>query len=136
MSKYLSNWWNEIDKFNFLIIITIITIGIILSISINTEFSFFNKHILYASLAIVIMIFISSLNEKIIRRLSLLGLIFFIIMLISILFLDYEIKGSKRWLNFFGLSIQPSEFIKPFFLILSAWFLSKGIQGKKIYLNT
>ncbi|PPR44292.1 MAG: putative lipid II flippase FtsW [Alphaproteobacteria bacterium MarineAlpha5_Bin6] len=135
MSKYLSNWWNEIDKFNFLIIITIVTIGIILSISINTEFSFFNKHILYASLAIVIMILISSLNEKIIRRLSLLGLIFFIIMLISILFLDYEIKGSKRWLKFFGLSIQPSEFIKPFFLILSAWFLSKGIQGKKIYLN-
>ena len=49
--------------------------------------------------------------------------------------LDYEIKGSKRWFKIAGLSIQPSEFIKPFFLILSAWFLSKGIEGRKIYLN-
>ncbi len=135
MFKHFSIWWNEIDKLNFLIIISIAIIGIILSISINREFSFFNKHILYSSFAIIIMIIVSSLDEKLIRRLSLLGLIFFIIMLSFILFLDYEIKGSKRWLKIFGLSIQPSEFIKPFFLVLSAWCLSRGIKGKKIYLN-
>ena len=135
MIKHLSTWWNEIDQFNFLIIITIAIIGIILSISINREFSFFNKHILYCFLAIIVMIIISSLDNRIIRRLSLFGIIFFMILLISVLFLDYEIKGSKRWFKIAGLSIQPSEFIKPFFLILSAWFLSKGIEGKKIYLN-
>ncbi len=135
MFKYLSTWWNEIDKFNFLIIITIAIIGIILSISINREFSFFNKHILYCFLAIIVMIIISSLDNRTIRRLSLFGIIFFMILLISVLLLDYEIKGSKRWFKIAGLSIQPSEFIKPFFLILSAWFLSKGIEGQKIYLN-
>ena len=81
------------------------------------------------------MIIISTMDIKTLRRLSLLGLIIFTIMLISILLLDYEIKGSKRWLKVVGISIQPSEFIKPFFLILSAWFLSKGIEGRKIYLN-
>jgi len=59
----------------------------------------------------------------------------FTIMLVTILLLEYEIKGSKRWLKIAGISIQPSEFIKPFFLILSAWFLSKGIEGRKTYLN-
>ena len=135
MSKIISKWWDEINKVNFLIIIAIVTIGVILSFSINRDFSFFNKHLLYSTLAIILMIIISTMDIKTLRRLSLLGLIIFTIMLISILLLDYEIKGSKRWLKVVGISIQPSEFIKPFFLILSAWFLSKGIEGRKIYLN-
>ena len=135
MSKIISKWWDEINKVNFLIIIAIVTIGVILSFSINRDFSFFNKHLLYSTLAVILMIIISTMDIKTLRRLSLLGLIIFTIMLISILLLDYEIKGSKRWLKVVGISIQPSEFIKPFFLILSAWFLSKGIEGRKIYLN-
>ena len=135
MLKIISKWWDEINKVNFLIIIAIVTFGIILSFSINRDFSFFNKHLLYSTLAIILMIIISAMDIKTLRRLSLLGLIIFTIMLISILLLDYEIKGSKRWLKIIGVSIQPSEFIKPFFLLLSAWFLSKGIEGRRIYLN-
>ena len=135
MSKIISKWWDEINKVNFLIIIAIVTIGVILSFSINRDFSFFNKHLLYSTLAIILMIIISTMDIKTLRRLSLLGLIIFTIMLMSILLLDYEVRGSKRWLKVVGISIQPSEFIKPFFLILSAWFLSKGIEGRKIYLN-
>ena len=62
-------------------------------------------------------------------------MIIFTILLFSILLLDYEIKGSKRWIKISAISIQPSEFIKPFFLILSSWFLCKVIECKKIYLN-
>ena len=135
MNKFLINWWDEVDKFNFFIIIAIATIGIILSFSINKNFSFYNKHLLYSILAIFLMIYISSMDIKVLRRLSLFGLIIFTILLIIVLFSEFQIKGSKRWIKFAGLSIQPSEFIKPFFLILSAWFLSKGIQGRKTYLN-
>ena len=135
MVKFFSKWWNEINKFNFIIILSIITIGLILSYSINKDFTFFNKHLLYSTSAIILMIIISSMDIKSLRRLSLVGLIIFTILLISILFLDYEIKGSKRWIKISNISIQPSEFIKPFFLMLSAWFLCKGIEGKKIYLN-
>jgi len=135
MLSFFSKWWNEIDKPNFLIIIIIITIGLVLSFSINREFIFFNKHLLYSTSAIILMIIISSMDIKLLRRLSLIGLIVFTILLISILLMDYEIKGSKRWIKISGISIQPSEFVKPFFLMLSAWFLCKGIEGKKIYLN-
>ena len=135
MVKFFSKWWNEIDKPNFIIIIAIISIGIILSFSINNNLAFFNKHLLYSSLSILLMVLISSMDIKSLRRLSLIGLIIFTILLISVLLLDYEIKGSKRWIKLYNISIQPSEFIKPFFLILSAWFLCKGIEGKKIYLS-
>ena len=135
MFKEIDKWWNQIDKVNFLIIFSIAIIGIILSFSINKNFSFFNKHLFYSSIALITMISISFMNDKSIRRLALLGLMIFSIMLLLILFLDFEIKGSKRWLKLFGISVQPSEFIKPFFLILSAWFLSQGIEGRKSYLS-
>ena len=135
MFKEIDKWWNQIDKVNFLIIFSIAIIGIILSFSINKNFSFLNKHLFYSSTALITMISISFMNDKSIRRLALLGLMIFSIMLLLILFLDFEIKGSKRWLKLFGISVQPSEFIKPFFLILSAWFLSQGIEGRKSYLS-
>ena len=46
MVKFFTSWWKEIDKFNFIIIIAIITIGLILSYSINKDFTFFNKHLI------------------------------------------------------------------------------------------
>tara|TARA_B100000686_G_C16609615_1_gene873095 strand:- start:234 stop:1133 length:900 start_codon:yes stop_codon:yes gene_type:complete len=80
------------------------------------------------------MIFLSSLDVKILRRISLFFLIFFTIILIFILFFDYEIKGSKRWLRLYGFSVQPSEFIKPFYFVLSSWFIIQGINGRTSYL--
>ncbi len=132
MIKYLNNWWREIDQINFLIIIFLIAIGIILSFSINKSLLFTNRHLAYALIAIFIIVFLSFLDVKILRRIALVGILISIIVLMIILFLDYEVNGSKRWLRLFGISFQPSEFVKPFFLLLSGWFLSKGIQGQKI----
>ena len=135
MTFKITNWWNSIDKVNFFIIIFFVIIGIILSFSTNKNFSFFNKHLIYSFSSILLMILISFLEIKVLRRLSLIGIIIFTLMLLYILIIDFEIKGSKRWLKIFGLSIQASEFIKPFFLMLSAWFLTKGIEGQKGYLS-
>ena len=55
--------------------------------------------------------------------------------MLLILFLDYEVKGAKRWLYLFNFSLQPSEIIKPIFVILTAWSISKSIEGKKFYLT-
>ena len=95
MFRFISKWWNEIDKVNFLIIIAMAIIGVILSFSINKDSSLFNKHLLHSISAIVLMIIISSIDVKSLRRLSLLGLMFFTIMLITILLL---IKFGKTLL--------------------------------------
>ena len=132
MNKFFLNWWKNIDQINIIIITILFLIGIILSFSINISSSIINKHLIYALSSFLLMIIFSFLEIKILRRIALFGLIFFFIILILVLLMNYEIKGSKRWLVFANFSIQPSEFIKPFFLMVSAWFLSKGIQGQKI----
>jgi cell division protein FtsW len=133
--KIFNKWWNDIDKINFLLIIIIAFIGILLSFSLNDTFSIFNKHLIFSICGIALMIFISFLDLKSIRRLSLLGTIFCIILLVTMLFLDFEINGANRWIKIANFSLQPSEFIKPFFLLLSAWFILQGINGRKIYLT-
>ena len=127
-------WWKEIDKINFILISILLLIGIILSFSLNEYFIIFNKHFIFSILALFIMIFLSSFEAKTIRRISLFCFIFFVIFLVLVLFLDYEVKGSKRWLKIYNFSLQPSEFIKPFYCILSAWFIIQGINGRKAYL--
>ena len=130
MIKLLNNWWKEIDQINFLIIIFLIIIGIILSFSVNDSSAFFNRHLTYALIAVFIIIVLSFLDSKTLRRVALVGILISIILLVAILFVNDEIKGSTRWLRILGYSVQPSEFVKPFFLMLSGWFLSKGIQGQ------
>ena len=125
MTKVLNKWWNEIDRISFLIIIFLIFIGIILSFSVNKSLLPINRHLIYAVFSILLLIFLSSLEIKTLRRLALIGLIIFIIILVIVLLMNYEVKGSKRWIRIASFTLQPSEFLKPFFLMVSAWFLSK-----------
>ena len=130
----IKTWWKDIDKINFILISILLIIGIILSFSLNNSFYFINKHLIFAVSSFFIMIFVSFFEIKILRRISLLSILIFILLLFFVLFFDYEVKGSKRWLKIFGFSLQPSEFIKPFYFILSAWFITQGINGRKQYL--
>ena len=129
-------WWKEIDKITFILICILLLIGNILSLSLNGNFNIYNKHLLFSILSLFILISLSTFQSKTLRRISLFSLLICILFLIFILFSDYEVKGSKRWLMIFGLSLQPSEFIKPFYFILSSWMIVQGINGKNSYLIT
>ena len=126
-------WWKQIDKVNFALILMLAIIGIILSISLSDSYLFLNKHLIFSIIGIFIMLSVSCFEIKFLRRFSLLSIILCILILFIILFLDYEVNGSKRWLKIYGFSLQPSEFIKPFFFLLSAWFISQGISGRNSY---
>ena len=130
----LKKWWQEIDKINFILISILLLFGIILSFSLNENLIIFNKHLFFSIIAFILMIYLSSLEVKTLRRISLFFFIFFILILFLILLLDYQVKGSKRWLKIFGVSLQPSEFIKPFYLMISSWFIIQGINGRNSYL--
>ena len=134
MNILIKNWWNNIDQFNFIAIISLLIIGTLLSFSINDSFFLIQKHLFYAMFSIFIILYLSFLKPKTIRRLALLGLVITSLLMIIVLLMSYEVNGAKRWIKISSLSIQPSEFLKPFFLIISGWFLSKGIENKKISL--
>ena len=106
----------------------------ILSFSVNENFYFINRHSIFFIIGIFLLIFFSQFEDKNIRRISLLSFLILILMLISIFFLDFEIKGAKRWLKIYNFTIQPSEIIKPFFIILTAWCISQSINAKKNYI--
>ena len=127
-------WWREIDKVNFILISILLIVGIILSFSLNENLIIFNKHLLFSIIGFFLMIFLSNLDVKIIRRISLFFFIFIVLILFLLLFSEYEIQGSKRWLKVYGFTLQPSEFIKPFYFILTSWFIIQGINGRNLYL--
>ena len=135
MTTLVKKWWIDIDRFLLLSVLILLIIGIILSFSTNDQIIYSQKHLIYSFISIIIFLFLSFLHPKTIRRLALAGLLIFVFIMILILFMSYEVNGAKRWLQlWWGISVQPSEFLKPCFFVISAWFLSKGIKDQKFSL--
>jgi len=132
--KKLEKWWLSIDRLNFIFIFTLGIIGVILSFSINQNLYYINRHTVFFITGILLLIFFSQITEKNIRRISLFSFLILLFMLILIIFIDYEFQGAKRWLKISNFTLQPSEIIKPFFIILTAWCISQTINNKNNYI--
>jgi len=130
----IKTFWNSIDRLNFILIFILGLLGVLLSFTVNQNFIFINRHTVFFILGILIILFLSQQNNKNIRRIALFGFITLIILLLSLYFFEYEVKGSKRWLRILSFSFQPSEVVKPFFIILTSWGISQSIKGKKYFL--
>ena len=128
-------WWKNIDKTIFLLILFLFSLGLFFSLvstslmasdKLDTNnYFFFFKHLVYICIGLVVLIFFSSLNQKNLFKLSiyLFFISFFLLFLVPIL--GTEVKGSKRWLDFFFLPrFQPIEVVKPFTIIFIALILS------------
>lgn len=138
--RILWRWWKSIDQYTvFLLCILsalslmlVTTSGAAVANRIGVSQSYFaSKHIFYVVLAVGTTFVVSFLNKTTIKRLAILGFILNIILLIFIKFYGNPIKGAKRWINIGGISLQPSEFVKPFFLVITGWLLS-AIQSNEI----
>ena len=127
-------FWNSIDRLNFILIFILGLLGVMLSFTVNQNFLFINRHTVFFIIGMLIILFLSQQNNKNIRRIALFGFIILIMMLLSLYFFEYEVKGSKRWLRVLTFSFQPSEVVKPFFIILTSWGISQSIKGKKYFL--
>ena len=132
--KFLISWWSSVDRINFILILSLGFTGLILSFSIDEFFSI-NRHSIFFIISIILLFTLGHLDNKNIRRISLFSFIFLLALMILILFLDYEVKGAKRWIQFFNFTLQPSEIIKPIFVILTAWCIKQSIEEKKFYLT-
>ncbi len=89
-------------------------------------FYFVRRHAALLLPAMAIMFAASTLTPKQIRRASFVIFVVGIALMALILVLGPEIKGAKRWLQFGALSIQPSEFVKPAFVVLTAWLFNES----------
>ena len=132
--KFYYDWWKNIDKTIFFLIILLFSLGLFFSLvstsliasdKLNTNsYYFFFKHSFYIIIGVFFVIFFSSLKEKLLFQISFLLFIIFFIFLFLVPFIGVEVKGSKRWLDFLFLPrFQPIEILKPFIIVLVATIL-------------
>ena len=134
MSNYRKNsFFHGVDLGVFFNLIIIMLLGLLLLASAGSvvagklglpEHHFLKKQLIFLFIGILIIIFISNLSEKCIRRLIFLGFVITVILLLLVLFLGEITKGAKRWITLCGFSMQPSEFLKPFYTSFIAIILS------------
>ncbi len=136
----LSIWLWTIDKWIFFSFFTLLLLGIIfiltssstLEVKLNKENYYFSiKHVVFVTFSFLIAIILSELNFHKIKLLSLLCFSLLIAALFYCIQYGADIKGAKRWIEIFNQSLQPSEFIKPFFIIINAWLLTIWKSTKK-----
>ncbi|MBL4747843.1 MAG: cell division protein FtsW [Magnetovibrio sp.] len=132
-TSVVSRWWWTIDRWTLLAVLMIIALGAILVLAASPavaerigldSFHFVNRQFIFLPLAILIILGISLLTPRLVLRLALMVFVGGIIAMIAVLFLGAEVKGATRWIYFMGLSLQPSEFIKPSFAVVAAWMFS------------
>ena len=131
----LGRWWWTVDRPMLAAIFVLMILGIMLVTTASPsvadrigvgEFHFVIRHIIFLVPAIGILLGLSLLSPQSIWRLATVVLGCSIIGLILVLLTGTEVKGAQRWISLFGFSLQPSEFMKPSFAVLSAWFLSRS----------
>ena len=128
------NWWKNIDKTIFLLIIFLFSLGLFFSLvstsliasdKLDTNnYFFFFKHLAYIFIGLVTLVFFSSLSENNLFKISIYLFFITLFFLFLVPILGTEVKGSKRWLNLFFLpQFQPIELLKPFIIIFVATIL-------------
>lgn len=137
-----ADWWWTVDRYLLAALLTLVISGVVLSFAASPpiaerlkldSYHFVYRHIMFAVPAVLLLIGISFLNEKQVRRLALLMLAGGIVMMAATLLVGFEAKGAQRWISIAGFSIQPSEFVKPGFVVICAWLFSEGSRRPDIH---
>ena len=136
----LSRWWWTVDRSIIVAVFCLMALGIVLSMAASPpvaarlglpDFFFVERQVPFLAFVAVIMIGTSFLDPRHIRRAALaLFIASFIIMLLVLGFAP-EFKGARRWIDIAGITVQPSEFVKPAYVVLAAWLMSEA-QVKKV----
>lgn len=97
-----------------------------------SPFHFVNRQVMYLAPTILILLAVSFLSLRHVRRLALVVYLAGIALCVLALHFGPEIKGAHRWIQVGSLGIQPSEFVKPAFVVLAAWAFSEGARRRDV----
>lgn len=129
----LGRWWWTVDRGMLAALLMLVVVGVALVAAASppvaerigaAQFHFVVRHIVFLVPALVIMIGVSMLDTRWIWRTSSVVLGVGVLLMVAVLFTGSEIKGAQRWIPLFGFSLQPSEFVKPAFIVVAAWLIA------------
>lgn len=129
-------WWWSIDRVILSTLVALMVSGVVLlmaggppvaeRLGLNT-FHFVNRQAFYLLAAFAIFISVSFMTPRQVRRAALVIFTVSLAMVVATLYLGVEVKGARRWLTLGPLgSVQPSEFLKPAFVVMAAWAFAEG----------
>jgi cell division protein FtsW len=130
----LPRWWRTIDKWTMSAVLLLFGVGILLGLAASPPlasrnglepFHYVQRQALFGGLALVAMVITSMTPPQLVRRLAVLGFLgaFMALALLPVLGTDFG-KGATRWYSLGFASVQPSEFLKPTLIVMSAWLMA------------
>ena len=132
----VGEWWFTVDRYMLFGIIFLGLSGLFFSLAVSpveaghlkaNQYYFLIKQSVFLLISITLMITISILPKEFTRKISLILFIFSLLGVLLTLIIGLSSGGASRWISVFGIiTIQPSEFLKPCLIILSAWFFARS----------
>ena len=134
-TSVLGRWWWTVDRWTLLAVATLIGFGYVMMLAASPAVAerihqsrdvFILKQVVFLALAGLVVVAVSLLSPRGVRRLAVLGCAAALLLTLATLLIGVEIKGARRWISVPGMTVQPSEFLKPCFAVVAAWLLSEG----------
>jgi cell division protein FtsW len=134
-TSLLARWWASVDRWTLGAIGMLIGFGYIMMLAASPAVAerigssrdvFILKQVVFLALAAAVVVLVSLLSPRDIKRLAILGCLIALAMTAATMLMGVEIKGARRWISLPGMTIQPSEFLKPCFAVVAAWMLTEG----------
>lgn len=134
----LPKWWRTIDKWAMSCILMLFAVGLLLGLAASPPlaakngfepFHYVQRQAFFGAMALCAMIITSMMSPLVVRRLAVLGFIaaFVAVALLPVFGTDFG-KGAVRWYGLGFASVQPSEFLKPAFVIVAAWMMAASTE--------
>src|ERR1700733_12338609 len=140
-----SEWWWTVDRLTLAALGALMLGGIVLCLAASPPvaarigvqpFHFVDRQVLFLIPTAIVLIATSFLSPREIRQVALAVFIISLILVAATPFFGAEIKGARRWLVILGVNVQPSEFLKPSFVVLIAWLFGESANPPEMPANT
>jgi cell division protein FtsW len=140
-NSMLGRWWWTVDRWTLGAIGVLIGFGYIMMLAASPAVAerlgqsrdiFIFKQVFFLALAGGVVVGVSMLSPRGIRRLALAGCLIALALTAMTMVTGVEIKGARRWIALPGMSLQPSEFLKPCFAVAAAWLISEGRRTPRL----
>jgi cell division protein FtsW len=132
-----AEWWWTVDRWTLAALVALMVLGIVLTMAASppvaerlgySTFHFVNRQVIYLVPTACVLLSASVLPPRHVRRAALVLYVVGMALIFAALLFGHEVKGARRWI--FG--VQPSEFVKPAFVVLAAWAFSEGARRRDV----
>jgi cell division protein FtsW len=139
-----SEWWWTVDRLTLGVLVALMLGGIVLCLAASPPvavrlgldpFHFVDRQVMYLIPAGAVLIATSFLSPREVRQVSLVVFFVSLVLVAATPHFGAEIKGARRWLVILGVNIQPSEFLKPAFVVLIAWLFGESAKRPEMPAN-